>query len=75
MKDFSYKEFVDQVLMTLATFEQFYEDKNDLVEKLQWAGSVLLKLAVVCHYLESVVSSRVRAWAKAKDLEEKMVLL
>lgn len=33
-KDFPYQEFMDRVLMTLATLEQFLGDKDDLMEKL-----------------------------------------
>lgn len=33
-KDFPYQEFMDRLLMTLATLEQFLGDKDDLMEKL-----------------------------------------
>ena len=34
-KDFPYEEFMDRVLMTLATIKQFHVDEDDLMEKLQ----------------------------------------
>ena len=60
-KDFPYKEFMDQELMAPTTLVAFHGDEDDLVEKLQWAGRVLLKSTVVCCYSESIVTSGFQA--------------
>ena len=45
------------------------------MEKLQWAGRMLLKSATLFRYLEPVISSGIRAIREVKDLEEKVNLL
>ena len=61
--------------MTPACLEQFHENEDQLVENIQWAGRILLKLPAVCQYFESVVTSEIRACREMKDLEERVTIL
>ena len=61
--------------MTPTNLKAFGRDEDDLVEKLQEISHALLKLAVMCHYSVSVVTSRIWAQANKKDLEGNITLL
>lgn len=46
-KNFAYPQFMDNELMTLTCLEQLHRNEDNLVEKFQWAGRMLLKLAAI----------------------------
>ena len=59
--DFPYLQFMYKELMTLAYLEQPRGGKDGLVEKLQWAGRMVLKSVAIFRYSESVVGPRILA--------------
>ena len=52
---------MDKELMTLASFEQLQGNEDDLVEKFQWAGRMLLKSVAILRYSGPMISSGVQA--------------
>ena len=74
-KDFLYLEFIDKELMTPTLLKHLRVNDDNLADKFQWIGHLLLKSAVVIRYSEPVISSRVRAIEKVKDLKERITLL
>ena len=49
-KDFPYPQFMDNELISPTGLEQLKGDENSLVDKLQWAGRMLLKSYAACQY-------------------------
>ena len=72
---FPYPKFMDKSLVTPAVLNQIGNDPNDVVDRFQWSGRMLLKVATILRCSELVVSACIQASKEVKDLGEKFVSL
>ena len=61
--------------MTPAVLNQIVGDDDDIVDRFQWIGRMLLKSSAILRCLKLVVSSSVRASREVKDLAKSLHLL
>ena len=58
-KNFLYPKFMDKALVTPVVLEQIQGDDDDIVDRFQCIGCMLLKSATILRRLEPIVSSYV----------------
>ena len=72
---FPYPEFMEKSLVTSAVLDQIENDLDGAVDRFQWAGCMLLKVATIFRLSKPIVSAGIQASKEVKDLGENISLL